>query len=348
LVVLHHVYQTAPFWPDFVRFSPFRLLLNGRSSVIFFFVLSGFVLAYGIWRGDQPTRFGRFVLRRLARIYVPYLAAGAVAIATMLLLQPHILPDTAITFNAMWPSPITWPTAFGHLALLGSADANSVNTPSWSLVYEIRISLLIPAFCFLAGRFGNVFFVSSLGCFAAVEFAIARLGISRVPFEAEGILDNLLVTSHFAACFILGLFLARAAIDQAGWLYQMSIGRKVMLAAVAVSLLFIFRDDTGSTGSAILILLALNTEAFQNLLRTPVLLFLGKISFSLYLTHTIVLQTIVRVLHDYVPMWLSLVGTLFAVIPIAVLFYFLVERPALQLSKKIGRWGLPRAVPVTS
>jgi peptidoglycan/LPS O-acetylase OafA/YrhL len=344
LVVLHHVYQTAPFWPNFVRFSPFRLLLNGRSSVIFFFVLSGFVLAYGIWRGDQPVGFVRFVLRRLARIYLPYLVAGGVAIAAMILLRPGVLPDTAVTFNAMWPAPITWPAATGHLLLFGSAEANSVNTPSWSLVYEIRISILIPFLCFVAVRFGQLFFWLSVLAYALVELMMANLGISRVPFEAEAITDNILVSAHFAACFVLGLFIARAAIQRADWLYGMSTSRKALLTTIAVPLLFIFRDDTGAIGSAVLLTLALNTQKFQKFLRIPVLLFLGRISFSLYLTHTIVLQIVVRLLHDHVPLWNSLAVTMLLVIPVATLFYRAVERPALLLSKKIGRWG--RTVPV--
>ncbi len=214
-----------------------------------------------------------------------------------------------------------------------------MNTPSWSLVYEIRISLLIPALCLLAVRFGYLFCLLSLAAYVLIEFMMARLGFSMIPYDAEGVVHNFLVTAHFAGCFIVGLLLAKAAIDRADWLYGMSSRRKVLLGAIGIPLLFIFRDDTCAVGAAVVILLALNTKSFQRLLRNPVLLFLGKISFSLYLTHAIVLQIVVRILHDRVPLWLSLLVTLVAVVPVAALFFQLVERPALNLSKWIGRWG---------
>ena len=180
LVALHHIYQTAPFWPDVVRFSPLRVLLNGRSSVIFFFVLSGFVLAYGLWHGDQRKNYFVFVLRRLARIYIPYLFAGLAAICAMLILQPTELPDTAITFDEMWAFPFTWEAALGHLSLLGSNEAISLNTPSWSLVYETRVSLLIPAFCFFVRKSVYLFSLISLTAYIFVEVALWRLGLSLV------------------------------------------------------------------------------------------------------------------------------------------------------------------------
>jgi peptidoglycan/LPS O-acetylase OafA/YrhL len=339
LVVLHHVYQTDPFWPDAFRFSPLRMVLNARTSVIFFFVLSGFVLAYGIWRGDQPVRFFRFALRRLTRIYLPFAAAGLAAIVSMILLNPGPLPGMGIVFNEMWRSPITWSAALAHLGLVGSVEAVSVNTPSWSLVYEIRISLLIPLFCLLASRFRTGFIAASVVIFILNEFAMNSLGLSRVPYTAATLTDNLLVTTHFAASFILGLLLARAAVDRADWLYRMSPAVKCLLAFVAAPLLLIFRDETASIGSALIMVLALNTKGFQNFLRSPILLFLGRISFSLYLTHFIVLQIVVRTLYDFVPLWLSLTMVLIGAIPCAVIFYYAVERPALQLSKRIGRWG---------
>jgi len=68
MVVLHHHYMTAPFLQEVVRFTPLRFLINGRSSVIFFFVLSGFVIVYGILNGSRKFSYPNFVLRRLVRI----------------------------------------------------------------------------------------------------------------------------------------------------------------------------------------------------------------------------------------------------------------------------------------
>ena len=338
LVVLHHSYQTAPFWPSVVRFSPARILLNGRSSVIFFFVLSGFVLAYGLWRGDQPTRFGVFVTRRLARIYLPYAAAAFVAVAAILALRPAALPDAAITFNEMWSAPLTWPTALAHLSLLGTSEAKAINTPSWSLVYELRISLAMPLLCFCAMTSARWLAAATFATYVAGTWVMnSMMGLGLVPYAASGVLPNAVLTLHFAADFVIGVLLAKATLSRATWLFEMSSHRKVALGFAAAGFLLVFHDVTASVGSALLMILALNSPAFQRALRRPVLLWLGRVSFSLYLTHMIVLQLVVRALHGSVPLRVSIVLALLAMLPATILFYRYVEAPAARLSKRIGR-----------
>ena len=337
LVVLHHCYQTAPFWPSLVRFSPARLLLNGRSSVIFFFVLSGFVLAYGLWRGDQSTNFRTFVTRRLTRIYLPYAAAGLLAAAAMLALRPVPLASTAITFNTMWSAPLTWPSALAHLFLLGTDEADAINLPSWSLIYELRISLLVPLLCVCALVSARWLAVSTLAAYVLGALAMASMGLSTVPYAASGLLANVLVTLHFTADFVIGVLLAKAALARAEWLYAMSPRRKIGLTVAATALLFIFRDETAAVGSALVMILALNSPAFQRVLMQPFLLWIGRLSFSLYLTHMIVLQLVVRALHDQVPLQVSVFVALVAMLPVTILFFKAVEEPAACWSRRIGR-----------
>jgi peptidoglycan/LPS O-acetylase OafA/YrhL len=337
LVVFHHLYQTHPFFGTLVRVTPARLLLNGRSSVIFFFVLSGFALAYGLWQRDQPTDYIVFVKRRFARIYLPYFIVGIVAIILMIAIKPKLLSDTAITFNEMWATPITFSIAAGHLALFGSASTNSVNTVSWSLVYEIRISLLIPFLCLLASRSVWLFAIASLTIFSFNELMMYHFGMTLVPDSASGLTANILVTVHFAGCFVVGILLARAAHLQSDWLFEMPKAQKWALVILAVPLLFIFRDEFDTAGSAALIVLALNTEVVQRFLSRPTLLWLGKISFSLYLTHAIVIQVVVRILHGKVPLYGSLLLASALILPVAFAAFYFVEEPTLRISRSIGK-----------
>src|SRR5215469_5549046 len=48
---------------------PFK---NGEAAVALFFLLSGLVLSLPIWRG-KPQNYSTFILRRICRIYLPYL-----------------------------------------------------------------------------------------------------------------------------------------------------------------------------------------------------------------------------------------------------------------------------------
>lgn len=166
-------------------------------------------------------------------------------------------------------------------------------------------------------------------------------GLDPVPYGATGVAENWLFTIHFAAYFVVGLLLAKAATERADWLCNMQGWQKAVLILIGGPLLFIFRDATGAIGAAMVIILAINSSAFQTFLRKPFLSWLGRISFSLYLTHTIVLQIVVRLLHQYVPLSLSLVATLILIFPIAALFFRFVEMPAIQLSRWIGRRETP-------
>lgn len=332
MVVLHHHYMTAPFLQEVVRFTPLRFLINGRSSVIFFFVLSGFVIVYGILNGSRKFSYPNFVLRRLVRIYLPYVASGVIAIACYFLLQPRVLSDTAITFNEMWSQPLRDSTLAQFFLLAGTPAANTVNTVAWSLVYELRISLLLPFLYLLAVRFPW-----SLWAFVVVEVITNRFRWDPVPFHATDLVSNLDVTVHFVMPFVLGIFLAvwcsRAAIPD----LDRTPMKAGLLLCAALGLLMIFRDEPASLGAAILMYVAIGSKRFQNILRWRALIALGMISYSLYLTHAIVLQVTVRAFHGVLPLWGSLAISLVASFPVAILFYRFIERPTHRLSRWIGR-----------
>ena len=66
-----------------------RLVGQAGTAVSFFFVLSGFVLAWSARDGDRPSTFYR---RRVARIYPAYLLAVLLAAVTMVAVLHEKLP----------------------------------------------------------------------------------------------------------------------------------------------------------------------------------------------------------------------------------------------------------------
>ena len=50
------------------------LIAAGREAVVFFFVLSGFVLSVP-YAGPRAPRYGKFLAKRMCRIYPPFAAA---------------------------------------------------------------------------------------------------------------------------------------------------------------------------------------------------------------------------------------------------------------------------------
>ena len=156
MVVLLNHFQAAwlrtahPAWlahPAYV--PPLWLLLNGHASVILFFLLSGFVLSLPRLHGARPG-YAVYVLRRICRIYLPYLAALLVSVAACSLffrlrLDGRLLPE-------FWPQRPDLASVLQHAAMLGRLNVWRYDGPAWSLVHEMRISLIFPLLLFCALR----------------------------------------------------------------------------------------------------------------------------------------------------------------------------------------------------
>ena len=98
-----------------------HIFSDGRSGVTFFFILSGFVLAWSSESGDSPKRFYR---RRMARLYPAYLVALVFAAGMIFLRTPQNLIQgipTLLLVQAWIPS---------------STYYFALNVPAWSLSCE--------------------------------------------------------------------------------------------------------------------------------------------------------------------------------------------------------------------
>ena len=144
------------------------------------------------------------------------------------------------------------------------------------------------------------------------------------------------------AMFALGVALAKRLTDN---------GRETMRDVVAVPLALcgivlvcqsgfgllpgIVAQPLAVCGCLILVVVALTCNVVSDLLSTPPVRWLGRISFSLYLTHLPVRDWIV----PYIPVQgLLRPVVLFALCLLAAeVFYLAVERPATRLSRKLGK-----------
>jgi peptidoglycan/LPS O-acetylase OafA/YrhL len=103
-------------------------------------------------------------------------------------------------------------------------------------------------------------------------------------------------------------------------------------------------DPCYGLGAAALILLAISGGAWQRALEHPALRWCGRVSYSLYLTHNIVLLAVVQLLHGElapVPLVLAVIA---ASLVVAGGFHALVEVPAILLGRRIGAGPRPALV----
>ncbi|MHA7224219.1 acyltransferase family protein [Arthrobacter sp. RHLT1-20] len=316
--------NTAEKW---AIFSPLHVLWNGTPAVHVFFVLSGFVLVLPFTRPGAVTSWAPYYAKRLLRLYLPAWASLAVAVALI-----AIIPRTASPLQSDWADIYVIDPSVGQvfkdsLLLL---NASTINTPLWSLKWEVAFSLLLPAYVLVALRWrrfwhvkiGIALLLAVVGALQDVEwlsylpiFAIgAILGAERERIRELTESWPRVVWFFVAAA---GLFLANAE-----W-----ISREQPIPGV---------EAVVTVGAALIVLLFVSCSSAKKLGDTAVAQWLGRVSFSLYLVHLPIILAGVTLLRS-VSLPLALAVSVAASFLAAEVFYRYVEQPTQRLSIAAGR-----------
>jgi peptidoglycan/LPS O-acetylase OafA/YrhL len=318
--------------------SPLSLVRAGYAAVVFFFILSGYVLALPFLKG--PVSYPAFVVRRICRIWIPYAAAMVVAIACAMWFHPNPVSGLSTWANR----PIAFPSPrlmLNYFLLVGHFPNGTYDPVVWSLVYELRISLVFPLLVLLL-RLGPWWRV--LG--AAVGLSVAELGVERLPFWGGSV--EVPMTLHYAGLFVLGMWLARdmpllqaryarCSARTKAWLWLVALvcyaHAEWIFPDCRLQRIPLYRDGLAAGGAALLIIFGLSPSRFSRWLGSKGLLFLGKISYSVYLYHAVILLSLVHCFWGRVPLGVLWLGTVALTLLVATLSYALIELPAIRLGK---------------
>lgn len=366
-VVIHHCLLSSPlFWavssgeppPDAsvwavhliraVTFSPAHLIWAGGEAVVLFFVLSGFVLALPFESRREPP-YATFLVRRICRIYLPFVAALILA-AGCLALVGGMPARASAWISGIWATRLTATAFASNLFMAGQPEFYYINGPIWSLVHEMRISIVFPLLMLMLRI---VRWPLVLAGFFLVSLVSAILLKRVVPPGSYGSLPE---TAGFMLNFITGAVIAfnRAAII--AWARRHD--RLPMFILVACLLLLVGRwwipvhqlwfgmnMVSPFTAGGIIIGVLASGKA-STFLHRPSLIWLGRISYSLYLTHIVVLLVMLYCLADLLPLWLILLAVPFAALGFAQVTYILIEAPSIRLGRALTvRKALASTVP---
>jgi peptidoglycan/LPS O-acetylase OafA/YrhL len=259
----------------------FPLLLQGWYPVDVFFLMSGFVMMHVYQRAFSGTlhwaAFWQFMRARVARLYPVHVAAMFLMLLCML---PAIYKSPDLY---QWGGRYSLGAFVGSLAMLHGPwiDYRSWNYPAWSISAEWHAYLLFPLLVPLALRCRGVVAGLMLVASAVVPFTLYLQQLSPDPFPTNG----WPVLMRVFPLFFGGMLLYRVA--PVRWF---SSGTAALLF-VGGTLVVLFFDKFSALAVLLappMIMAALSENWFQSLLRRPTLLFLGKISYSLYMTHALV------------------------------------------------------------
>ena len=325
-----------------IKYSPLHIFWAGHEAVVFFFVISGFVLALPYCKRDLA--YTPFILKRVSRIYLPYIVAVAAAMLAATLFSRGGITGLSSWFNSAWTSPITMKTVLNHLLLIGTFNNGELDPVLWSLVHEMRISLLFPIVLYVVTRLK---WEAALGVAAGCSGASFISSLAAYRFASYN--PDFFATAHYISMFIIGALLAKHRDALARRFRSLTRANKVLLSLAAafaytyrwwgfpnVRLLHInmIDDWAVAAGVAVFIIIALSSTKAATVLRSRPLLFCGKVSYSLYLYHAIVLLAAINILFGVVPIWLNLGLSLAATVAISAAMYHLVEVPAIKLGRR--------------
>jgi peptidoglycan/LPS O-acetylase OafA/YrhL len=103
---------------------------------------------------------------------------------------------------------------------------------------------------------------------------------------------------------------------------------------------FPFQDWVAAFGASLLIILSISSVSISSILDARPLKFLGKISYSLYLLHAVVIKVFITTLSGHLPLSLILILSIIGSIGVASACCLWIEVPSIRLGKKITEEGI--------
>ncbi|MEU7731184.1 acyltransferase [Streptomyces sp. NPDC040724] len=307
----------------------------GYLGVSFFFVLSGFVLAWAAKPGERVTAFLR---RRLLKIFPNHVVVFA---AAMLLFAGSAVTGVADWLPNLFLIHTWWPQPTVNL---------SVNPPSWSLGSELLFYMLFPALIGpirrLRGR------TAPWGWSAAMiagMVAIQLIATHFVPDTPKSTITPIsglqfwfgyLLPAGRLFEFVLGILLARIVL--AGmWPRRVGFGVSAVLTVLGYAAALVAPFQYGFVVATIIPVAALigataqaDVDGRATFLRSRPMVWLGEVSFGFYLVQGVTIFYLRSLLgeHTYsVPVALLVIAGFFAASLLGgwLLFRF-VEMPAMR------------------
>lgn len=310
-----------PAWVGLLAHTPLYLLWAGTEAVFVFYLLSGFVLTVPFLRAKRPSWLSYYP-KRLLRLYLPSVGAVAVALAAAALV-PRVASGTLspwINDHSATPNPLR-----DAALVLGTGW---LNTPLWSLKWEVLFSLMLPVYIFLALRM-KPFWIF------CVAFLLAAIWLTSV-------------TEHFGPMYLvmfgIGALMATQRERLQAWGQRLGRLAEALLIVVALMLLSVralFPALEGwqafaVLGSAGIIWTLISHPLLPRSGWGPPLRWLGSRSFSLYLVHEPIVVSVALSLNTSNPFLVLALSVPLSLL-VAEAFFRVVERPSHKLANAIGK-----------
>ncbi|MBP6731799.1 MAG: acyltransferase [Chitinophagales bacterium] len=342
-----------------LRNTPLHVFYDGDAAVVFFFVLSGFVLSFKYVGGgiESLSRLSlrSFFVARVFRILPMFWFVLIITALCALYFPNNCVTQPQRVWSSWWYQfTPTWVNFLKQVTLIysdpflgrwiGAIDGHPYIPQAWSLSIELILSLMVPVFALIAVNrpkwlmFLTVILVWIFGVYVyLIHFVMGILLALYLPQISHYI-------NNKGKAFASGLLMTGVL------LYSYRYSVVVYFPKVSVLQIILFSENSVyvviGAGVVLIISCVLSSTRLQQLLNLWPVKLIGKVSYGIYLVHTLVMVFItpffIRWLND-----MGITGFLTVLIPafivtiatsiiIAVVLHYLVELPCIRLGKKLN------------
>ena len=300
----------------------------GTTGVDLFFIISGFVIFMSL-QGAKTTK--EFIFQRISRLYPAYWAG---VIFSFTLISIHYY------FSSKYPIETPFQTLLGNLTMLQYyLGIRDLEGPYWTMIVEMLFYIGMA----ILHRLRLLKHIFSIGLAVCAMASVMALNVDQSPW-VKGIFMQIPLMYHvplfFAGIVFYGLYEKSLEGKRAG----------LLLAAAFIAQLLLFPHTWRACKHMSLgeytIILTLFFSAFTlftrnrlNFIVNPFTLYLGRISYPLYLTHQYLTINLIIPYFTWkyaMPLWqAALLLALPAALLVATGIHHLVEVPGTRRLKRL-------------
>jgi peptidoglycan/LPS O-acetylase OafA/YrhL len=335
-VVTHHIPVDIPNWL-------WAFTLRGDLGVELFFAISGFLVTRSLFQCvDKASRAGEglghvvwdFIVRRVSRIFPPYYFILFFLGLVALFFDSSLLQKLSSINDILWSFPL-YLYNYTRFTTTGTVPG-SLNI-MWSLAFEEQFYIfLLVLFCLFRKRFTTALFIA---CGVSITARLLQVFLSPTSIESVQVtfFPHLRLDSILWGCLGQIFFASLYEKWHGNRIFTRLMGIAAFILPILItvahqkiqdvrylSVIYIF---TALFYTQLILYMSFNPHSLlTRFFSTRFLVFVGVISYEIYLTHEIVLGVLVRMGVKQYP-WTCFIGTIILSILVAWAFHVFFCKP---------------------
>lgn len=316
---------------DLLLYPPFSILIAGHASVCLFYVLSGFVLSYRFMgEGGMHWKVVEAIIKRPIRL-------SGVILAVMLPVY-YMIVARPFWYSPDWSDPNLYINTIDRIfTSIFSYSMVCYNTPLWTISIELWGSFLVFCLCFLVGAWPKYIrmtaLIVALIYFKNTYYIAFIFGVIAVDFYKNW--DFAWFVSHkntISYCILI------PAVLLFSYPHDLTPS-KVYLHDTAI-----IQSGYSMIGAILMFSFVMMNDKIKSMLEARPLVFIGEISFSIYVIHYLVMTKYIkldRINSFLIGQWgcnlylAFIIATLVGTTSIVVLAWLVdkhIDKPCIQFS----------------